>query len=181
LRLEDLEWNEESSLFSILVARAKGARRDERIQLPPEISRLLGFYLEIRREQPGESSPYLFPSQARRPLTARLVHRIFRNRLSEAGIEKRGRRLSPHSLRHSRATHLLDAGVDVRSVQRMLRHRTINTTATYLHTSEEKITRYLLRKEPLEAHRKKQQPQMRGAMKAFLAELAGGGLGSGSR
>jgi len=178
LRVEDLDWNEETSMFSILVARAKGARRDERIQLPQEISRLLGFYLGIRNEK-GVQSPYLFPARFGIALQRRQVHRLFIERVAEVGIERKGRRLSPHTLRHSRATHLLEAGVDVRSVQRMLRHRSIQTTAGYLHTSEEKIARYLLRKEPLEAHRKKKQPQMHGAMRAFLAELGGGGLGAG--
>jgi site-specific recombinase XerD len=181
LRAEDLGWGEETSLFSVLVARAKGARRDERMQLPIQISRLLGFYLDLRKREPSAAgSAYLFPARSGSPLTSRQVHRIFKDRLRAAKIEPRGRRLSPHVLRHSRATHLLEAGVDVRSVQTMLRHRSLETTAAYLHTSEEKIARYLLRKEPLEAHRKRPQPQMRGAMKALLDELHGSGLGLGA-
>lgn len=178
LRTDDLGWGEDTSLFSVLVARAKGARRDERLQLPVDISRLLGFYLDLRRGEPSAvGSPYLFVGRQGSPLTSRQVHRIFKERLKAAKIEARGRRLSPHVLRHSRATHLLEAGFDVRSVQTMLRHGSLETTAGYLHTSEEKIARYLLRKEPLEAHRKRAQPQLRGAMKALLDELRGPGLG----
>jgi site-specific recombinase XerD len=54
----------------------------------------------------------------------------------EAGIDKR---VTPHTFRHTCATHLLDSGVDVRSVQVMLGHHSIKSTARYLHVSQARL------------------------------------------
>lgn len=83
-----------------------------------------------------------------------------------------GRRLSPHVLRHSLATHLLDTGVDVRKVQLLMRHRSIATTERYLQVDVGRLAGVLVRKSPLEGRRRKASP-LRPAMAQLLGELQG--------
>ncbi len=69
-------------------------------------------------------------------LSARSVQRFFKQYLREAGLSHD---LSPHALRHSFATHLLDAGADLRSVQELLGHENLSTTQIYTHISIERL------------------------------------------
>ena len=82
-----------------------------------------------------------------------------------------GRRISPHVLRHSLATHLLDAGMDIRKVQLLLRHRSIATTEKYLHADVDRLGAVLVRSSPLEGGRK--AAAVRPAMAQLLDELRG--------
>ena len=78
----------------------------------------------------------LFLSDRLLPLTARFVERRMKRYLAETGLPED---ISPHKLRHSFATHLLDAGADMRSVQEMLGHASLSTTQIYTHVSIERL------------------------------------------
>ena len=78
--------------------------------------------------------PWLFPGQhASRPLTSSSVQQFFERARKRAGIHKKA---SPHTLRHSFATHLLERGVNVRVIQRLLGHRSLRSTEIYTHVAE---------------------------------------------
>jgi site-specific recombinase XerD len=80
---------------------------------------------------------YLFPARgACRPMATRTVYRVVRKAASLAGITKH---VSPHTLRHCFATHLYDAGVGLRTIQALLGHHSIRTTARYTYVSPEAL------------------------------------------
>jgi integrase/recombinase XerD len=117
----------------IRVVQAKG-RKDRNVMLPPVVLSLLRDWWPERSTWDdagmGPMERWIFPGYGvRKPLTPRQFSRLFREAATAAGIRKPG--LTLHSLRHSFATHLLEAGLDIRKIQALLGHDKLETTARY--------------------------------------------------
>ena len=112
------------------VEQGKG-NRDRYIPLPERTLTLLREYWESSRP-PGTA--YLFPGRRDYPLTPTTVQRAIKLAAAQANISKA---VTTHSLRHSYATHLLEAGVDIRTIQQFLGHKSVDTTMIYTHVTEQ--------------------------------------------
>lgn len=84
----------------------------------------------------GKDNNYIFLNNQGQPLSRQSFFLILKRLSKDAGI---GKEISPHTLRHSFATHLLEAGTDLRYIQEMLGHEDISTTQIYTHLSKQKI------------------------------------------
>lgn len=116
--------------------RVRGKGRRERIApLGRYACEAIRQYLPLRAladpQAPPEARPVFTNRQGKR-LTTRSIHRLLVKYLRQTGLD---RRTTPHTLRHSFATHLLDRGADIRSVQELLGHRSLVTTQIYTHLS----------------------------------------------
>jgi site-specific recombinase XerD len=95
--------------------------------------------LEILRQYWRKNKPkeWLFPGvNPNQPISSNDVFVVFQNAVRRAGITKK---VCPHSLRHSFATHLLESGTDLRTIQILLGHRSLKTTSRYLHVSQQQV------------------------------------------
>ena len=142
---------------TMLVVRGKGDK-DRLVPLSDPARAAIAKWLHVRAASLAEDEPsrYLFPSRGR---TGHLTRQRFAQLLKEsalaAGIDPA--RVSPHVLRHAFASHLLEAGADLRSVQLMLGHADIATTQIYTHVIPEKLRSLVEDKHPL-ARRRRRPP-----------------------
>jgi len=121
----------DSKRMVIRVAQGKG-RKDRYVMLPPRLLELLRDYW--RRTRPGA---WLFPGdRPDQPIGPLAVNHICRQVRAKCGIAKP---VAPHSLRHAFAVHLLEAGTDLRTIQLLLGHRSLSTTARYLLIATSKV------------------------------------------
>ena len=129
----DIDWQDQ-------VVRVRGKGRKERlVPIGQPALNAIQIYWSGLRAFPGPGDPVF---QAERGKASRLYPRIVQAHLKRylelAGLDPH---LTPHKLRHSYATHLLDAGADLRSVQELLGHAHLGTTQVYTHVSTERLKR----------------------------------------
>ena len=111
--------------------RAGKGNKDRMIILSDSLIGALKEYVVGRSE-----SSYLFENKEGEPLTSRNVQKIVKRAAIRAGINKK---VSPHTLRHSFATHLLESGTDIRKIQELLGHANLQTTQIYTKVSTEEL------------------------------------------
>jgi len=119
----------------IRVRSGKGAK-DRDVMLGDRVLDALREYWRVLRP----AGPYLFPSQKlpKQPISPGAIRSALRKAARQAGIRKR---CTPHVLRHSFASHLLDLGADLRRIQVLLGHRHLDSTARYLFVAGEAVSR----------------------------------------
>lgn len=136
-----------------LIVRGKGGR-ERMVPLSVAARQALAAYVPVRNQflVPGREArqaPYLFPSRtsAGGHLTRQRFAQLLKELAADARIDPA--KVSPHVLRHAFATHLLDRGADLRSVQKMLGHADIATTQIYTHVVGERLRRTVTEHHPL--------------------------------
>jgi len=143
---------------TVLIVRGKGSK--ERLVPLSEPARLaIAAWLRVRDGAlaDGRSSRYLFPSRGRSGhLTRQRFTQLLKETALAAGIDPV--RVSPHVLRHAFASHLLEGGADLRSVQLMLGHADIATTQIYTHVLDEKLRSLVRDKHPLAKRQRTAKP-----------------------
>lgn len=128
LKVNDID----SDRMVVHIRQGKGGK-DRDVPLSPKLLETLREYW--RWKKPRE---YLFPGEAKQGsngehLTSKAVYHACKGAAHRAGIQKN---VGPHTLRHSFATHLLESGADLRTIQLLLGHASLNHTTVYLHLSQ---------------------------------------------
>jgi len=150
LRVSELISLKISDLFlkeSVIKVQGKGDKQ-RYIPLADSTKLVIEFYLnEIRDDFPfiaGEEDT-LFVNRRGRQLTRVMIFTIIKQLKEKAGIKKK---ISPHTFRHSYATHLLEGGADLLDIQQLLGHASIATTEIYLHTEQSRLKDAILNFHP---------------------------------
>ncbi len=140
MRLSELKNLKDTDILQAeSLVRVLGKNRKERIiPYPRSMNPLITEYLSCRNSEFPVGCPVLFVTAKGKPVYEKLIYRIVRKYLSfVTTLEKK----SPHVLRHTYATHLLDRGADLNAVKELLGHSNLAATQIYTHTSTEKIQR----------------------------------------
>lgn len=131
LRADDVDWNEH-------IVRVRGKGKKERL-VPigePALHAIQAYWNALKQPPAGELPVFFSETKKRAPLHPVQLSRRLKQYLVIAGLDPT---LTPHKLRHSYATHLLDAGADLRSVQELLGHAHLVTTQVYTHVTTERL------------------------------------------
>jgi len=123
--------------------RVTGKGRKERIV--PIGRPALACLMEYMEKRPYAREEILFLNKHRKPLTARSVERMVEKYALAAGL---GRSITPHTFRHTFATHLLERGADLRTVQELLGHEQITTTQVYTHLTVDRLKEFYSKAHP---------------------------------
>jgi integrase/recombinase XerD len=126
----------DSERLTVWVRNGKGAK-DRGVPLPrPLLGRLRRYW---KTERPASDTPYLFVvAGGTAPLHETTLQKTFTAARADAGLTKQA---SIHTLRHSYATHLLEAGISLRTIQHVLGHRSLRTTEIYMHVTHPGLER----------------------------------------
>ena len=149
LRVSELVALRFSSIYRpehYMLIQGKGSKQ-RLVPMSPVAEQWLDYWLEERNHwpvQPG-CEDYVFLNRRGRPLTRVMVFTIIKQLCLQAGITKS---ISPHTLRHSFATHLLQNGADLRVIQQLLGHEDITTTEIYTHVDIQDLRRTILQFHP---------------------------------
>ncbi len=132
LKLKDSDFNKDEFLIKVT-----GKRQKERvIPYPRSINKLLEQYINIRNREVERKTPFLLVTEKGEPVYEKLIYRVVNNNLKlVTSLEKK----SPHVLRHSYATHLMNNGADLNAVKELLGHSNLSATQIYTHTTFEKL------------------------------------------
>jgi integrase/recombinase XerC len=132
LHLKETDFDTNNYLIKVL-----GKRQKERIiPYPREVNNLLFQYLDIRNSEIGHFSNVLLVTEKGKPVYEKLIYRVVKRNLENVtSLEQK----SPHVLRHSYATHLLNKGADLNAVKELLGHANLAATEVYTHTTFEKL------------------------------------------
>jgi len=129
----DVDWNE-----CLIRVRGKG-KKERQIPIGQAALAAIKQYWGLLTEPPSGTSPVFFAGGKKRtPVSPRQLQLRLKKYLAIAGLDPH---LTPHKLRHSYATHLLDAGADLRSVQELMGHAHLVTTQIYTHLTTERLKR----------------------------------------
>lgn len=131
LRVCDLDFQEQ-------IVRVKGKGKKERL-VPvgvPALEAVRSYWNLLSKPPNGEEPIFLARREGTDPVSPRVIQLRLKKYLAAAGLDPA---LTPHKLRHSYATHLLDAGADLRSVQELLGHAHLVTTQAYTHVSTDRL------------------------------------------
>lgn len=135
----------------IITIKGKG-KKDRLVVINNKANTALEEYLKVRLKfLRGHKSDYIFPSHKKSGeithISRQRVHQVFKELAVETGIDPET--LSPHKIRHSFATHILQNGADLRIVQELLGHSDISSTQIYTKVANEKAKKLVLEKHPL--------------------------------
>ncbi len=132
ISLKEVDIDRKQFLIKVL-----GKRKKERIiPYPRSLNRVIDGYIGHKKETSEVGSPYLLITKKGEKVYEKLIYRVVKNNLMKVtSLEKK----SPHVLRHSYATHLLNKGADLNAVKELLGHSNLSATQVYTHTTFEKL------------------------------------------